>query len=294
MGLFPRGSRRAMRAHRQEDQQMASIPVLTAKDPQKAVISALERDGCVVVTGVIGEQIRRAVAEEIAPHLERADENAATDRKSKYYVDTAGFYPGHTKRITALLAKSKTVGKLALDPVVLGACDAVLKPNCRQYHLHAGAALVVGPGATTQVLHREDDLFPFFKLPRPNLVLASMWAITDFTAANGATNLVPGSHLWPEGRTAEPGQIAAGEMPAGSVLIWMGGTLHGAGANTSDGWRFGVFLSYSLGWLRQEENQFLDVPPSLARTLPKGLRDLVGYKMHGGLGFAEIPEDSIG
>jgi ectoine hydroxylase-related dioxygenase (phytanoyl-CoA dioxygenase family) len=292
--MFSRGSHRTRRVHRQEDKLMASIPVLTSKDSQQAVVTALQRDGCVVVTGVIDESIRRAVADELGPYLQRADENAATDRKSKYYIDTAGFYPGHTKRVTALLGKSRTAGKLALNPIVLGTCDAVLKPNCAQYHLHVGSALAVGPGATTQVLHREDDLFPFFKLPRPNLVLASMWAITDFTAANGATNLVPGSHLWPEGRTAEPGEIAAGEMPAGSVLMWMGGTLHGAGANTSDGWRFGIFLSYSLGWLRQEENQFLDVPPSLARTLPKELRDLVGYKMHHGLGFAEIPDDRIG
>jgi ectoine hydroxylase-related dioxygenase (phytanoyl-CoA dioxygenase family) len=272
---------------------MASIPVMAATQPREAIAAALERDGCVVVTGVIGEAVRRAVAQELAPHLQHADENAATDRKSKYFIETAGFYPGHTKRVTALLGKSQTVGTLALSPIVLGACDAILKPNCAQYHLHVGSALVVGPGATTQVLHREDDLFPFFKLPRPNLVLASMWAISDFTAANGATNLVPGSHLWPEGRTAEPGEIAAGEMPAGSVLMWMGGTLHGAGANTSDGWRFGVFLSYSLGWLRQEENQFLDVPPALARRLPKELRDLVGYKMHRGLGFAEIPDGGV-
>jgi ectoine hydroxylase-related dioxygenase (phytanoyl-CoA dioxygenase family) len=102
---------------------------------------------------------------------------------------------------------------------------------------------------------------------------------------------VPGSHRWPEGCQAQPGEIVAAEMPAGAVLLWMGGTLHGAGANRSDGWRFGVFLSYSLGWLRQEENQYLDVPPSLARTLPKQLRDLVGYRMHRGLGFAEITDD---
>lgn len=270
---------------------MATIPVLSSGDSGNAIAAALQRDGCVVVTGVIGEDVRRAFADELKPYIERADENAATDRNSKYYVETAGFYPGHTKRITALLGKSKTAGALALNRVVLDACDALLGPNCERYQLHVGSALLVGPGATTQVLHREDDLFPFFELPRPNLVLASMWAISDFTAANGATNLVPGSHLWPEGPVAKPEEIVQGEMPAGSVLMWMGGTLHGAAANTSKVWRFGVFLSYSLGWLRQEENQFLDVPPALARKLPKELRDLVGYKMHRGLGFAEIPEE---
>jgi ectoine hydroxylase-related dioxygenase (phytanoyl-CoA dioxygenase family) len=174
---------------------------------------------------------------------------------------------------------------LVTHPVMLSACDAILQPNCASYQVHATSALVVGPGATVQMLHREEDSFQFFKVPRPNLVLASMWAISDFTAANGGTHLVPGSHRWPGDRVAREDEVAAAAMPAGSVLLWMGGTLHGAGANVSDTWRFGVFLSYSLGWLRQEENQYVDTPLELARTMPRQLRDLLGYKMHSALGF---------
>jgi ectoine hydroxylase-related dioxygenase (phytanoyl-CoA dioxygenase family) len=270
---------------------MASIPILSSSDSAGALVAALERDGCAVVTGVINQSTRDAIARELAPHLEKADANAATDRNNKYFANSAGFYPGHTKRVTSLIAKSETFRSFVTHPMMLAACDAILKPNCESYQLHVGSALVVGPGATMQVLHREDDGYQFFKVPRPNLVLASMWAVSDFTAANGATNLVPGSHRWPQGREARDEEIASGEMPAGSVLVWMSGTLHGAGANRSDTWRYGVFLSYSLGWLRQEENQYLDVPPELARTLSKELRDLVGYKMHRGLGFAEIRND---
>jgi hypothetical protein len=91
---------------------------------------------------------------------------------------------------------------------------------------------------------------------------------------------------WPAGREACAEEIASGEMPAGSVLVWIGGTLQG-GANRSDQWRYVVFLSYWLGWLRQEENQYLEVPSELARTLPRELRKLVGYKMHQGLGVAD-------
>jgi ectoine hydroxylase-related dioxygenase (phytanoyl-CoA dioxygenase family) len=267
---------------------MASIPIVESQDSPAAIAEALDRDGCVVVRNVTDKSTRNTVAAELAPFIEKADENAATNRESKYFVETAGFYSGHTKRITALIAKSATVRKFAMHPLMLDACDRLLKPNCDSYQLHVGSALVVGPGATEQVLHREEDAFEFFKPPRPNLVIASMWAISDFTAANGATNLVPGSHRWPADRKAQRDEVVAGAMPAGSVLIWMGGTLHGAGANRSDQWRYGVFLSYSLGWLRQEENQYVDVPPSLARSLPKELRDLVGYKMHRGLGFAEF------
>lgn len=153
---------------------MASIPVLSSKDSAAALVAALERDGCAVVTGVIDQSTRDAIARELAPHLEKADENAATDRNNKYFTDTAGFYPGHTKRITGLIEKSETFRSFVTHPVMLAACDAVLKPNCETYQLHVGSALMVGPGATMQVLHREDDAYQFFKVPRPNLVLASM------------------------------------------------------------------------------------------------------------------------
>jgi ectoine hydroxylase-related dioxygenase (phytanoyl-CoA dioxygenase family) len=84
-----------------------------------------------------------------------------------------------------------------------------------------------------------------------------MWAITDFRSDNGATLLVPGSHKWGKDREPKDEEIPSAEMSAGSVLYWLGGTLHGAGANVSNDWRYGVILTYSLGWLRQEENQYL-------------------------------------
>ncbi len=118
------------------------------------------------------------------------------------------------------------------------------------------------------------------------MIVASMWAITDFREDNGATLVVPGSHQWPEERQATNNEIIAAEMSAGSVLYWLGGTLHGAGANVSSEWRYGVILTYSLGWLRQEENQYLNVPPDVAQRLPPELRDMIGYKMYRALGFS--------
>ena len=201
---------------------------------------------------------------------------------------TSNFYPGKTRRITALVARSETFRTFVTHPLMRAACDAILKPNCVHYQVHATAALKIGPGARKQVLHREEDPYQFFKVPRPRMILASMWAITDFTEANGGTKIVPGSHLWPADRAARPDEVVAAAMPAGSVLLWMGGTLHGAGANRTDDWRYGVFLSYSLGWLRQEENQYVDVPYEIARTLSKEVRDLVGYQMHMGIGYFDV------
>jgi ectoine hydroxylase-related dioxygenase (phytanoyl-CoA dioxygenase family) len=268
---------------------MASIPGLSANSPSSEVVACLERDGCVVVRDIIDKAARESIARELAPHLENSD---AGNRLNKAYEAAGGngnFYPGNTKRITALVAKSETFRSFVTHPLMLSACDAILKPNCAGYQVHATAGLVVGPGATVQVLHREEDAFQFFKVPRPNMVLASMWAISDFTEANGGTHLVPGSHRWPEGRVARDDEVVAAEMTAGSVLLWMGGTLHGAGANrTAREWRYGVFLSYSLGWLRQEENQYLDTPAAMARTFSKPLRRLIGYGMHASLGYTDV------
>ena len=99
----------------------------------------------------------------------------------------------------------------------------------------------------------------------------------------------------PEGRVARDDEVVAAEMPAGSVLLWMGGTLarRGRESHRSSEWRYGVFLSYSLGWLRQEENQYLDTPPAIARTFSKPLRRLIGYGMHASLGYTDVaPNES--
>ncbi len=273
---------------------MAAIPVLPANAPAKDVVACLEHAGCVVVREVTDVPTRAALKRELAPHMETSD---AGNLLNKVYEASGGngsFYPGNTTRITALVAKSETFRAFVMNPLMLSACDVLLKPNCASYQVHATAGLVVGPGATVQVLHREEDGFQFFKAPRPNMVLASMWAISDFTEANGGTHLVPGSHRWAEGRVARDDEVVAAEMPAGSVLLWMGGTLHGAGANRTDQeWRYGVFLSYSLGWLRQEENQYLDTPPEIARTFPKPLRRMIGYGMHASLGYTDVaPTDA--
>jgi ectoine hydroxylase-related dioxygenase (phytanoyl-CoA dioxygenase family) len=173
-----------------------------------------------------------------------------------------------------------------MHPTVTAICDHFLRPNAPDgYQLHVTAALNVGPGARAQVLHREEDPFTIFPLPRPHLIVATMWAISDFRAENGGTLLVPGSHCWTADRQPTPDEILAAEMPAGSVLFWLGGTLHGAGANVSDEWRHGVVLTYSAAWLRQEENQYLDVPPDIADGLSPELQLMIGLKMNGALGF---------
>jgi hypothetical protein len=256
-----------------------SIPKYAADSPKGGITAALEDCGCVVVTGLMDTGLRQSMTEELAPHMAAARVIEDDDPEE--------FYPGQTRRVTALVTRSASVtDHLIAHPMSREVCERFLLPSGEfGYQLHVSAALEVGPGARTQVLHREEDSFTFFPLPRPNLIVASMWAITDFRSDNGGTLLVPGSHRWTEDRVAAKEEIVQAEMPAGSVLYWLGGLLHGAGANTAGDRRYGVILTYSVGWVRQEENQYLNIPAERLAELSPEVKQMAGFKMYRALGF---------
>ena len=260
-----------------EDQM--SIPQFSAPTSAGDIAEALGEAGCAVVTGVMDAELRQSITGELAPHMAKA--------RLIEEDDPTKFYPGHTRRVSALVARSPSItDRLVPHPLSRQVCDTHLLPNCEHgYQLHVTAAVEIGPGAREQVLHREESSFTFFPLPRPSIIVASMWAVTEFRADNGGTLLVPGSHRWPADRKPKPDEILSAQMPAGAVLFWMGGTLHGAGANTSQDWRYGVILTYSLGWVRQEENQYLDVPRERMAGLSPEVRRLLGFDMYAALGF---------
>ena len=256
-----------------------SIPQFSAGTSSSDIAEALGEAGCAVVTGLMDAQLRQSIKDELAPHMA----NARVIEED----DPTKFYPGRTRRVSALVVRSPSVtDRLVAHPLSRHVCDTHLLPNGEHgYQLHVSATVEVGPGAREQVLHREEDSFTFFPLPRPNIIVASMWAVTEFRADNGATLVVPGSHKWPADRKPRPDEILSAEMPAGAVLFWLGGTLHGAGANRSNEWRYGVILTYSLGWVRQEENQYLDVPQERIAELSPDVRSLLAFDMYAGLGF---------
>jgi len=256
-----------------------TIPVFSADAASSEINAALEEAGCAVLTGLVDAELRATIVSELAPSMAQTPVIEDDDPKE--------FYPGRTRRITALATRSPAIADhLIAHPAALSVCDEFLLPNSEYgYQVHVSAALEVGPGARGQVLHREEDSFTYFKEPRPNIIVASMWAMSDFRADNGGTLLVPGSHKWPKERVPREEEIIPAEMPAGSVLFWMGGLLHGAGSNTSQDWRYGVILTYSLGWVRQEENQYLDVPKERLAELTPEVRKLLGFEMYDALGF---------
>jgi ectoine hydroxylase-related dioxygenase (phytanoyl-CoA dioxygenase family) len=132
------------------------------------------------------------------------------------------------------------------------------------------------PGQGKQVIHRDRWAWGKY-LQGIEPQLNTIWALTDFSEENGATQVVPGSVDWPDDRQPEPDEICQAVMPAGSLLLYSGSVFHGGGENRSNADRVGLNITYSLGWLRQEENQFLSCPPEIAKDLEPALQDLLGY-----------------
>lgn len=189
------------------------------------------------------------------------------------------FYGGSTKRFGALLRRSSQMTALVANPMILAIVDAALSPWCDRFNLNLTQAIEIHPGAPAQFPHRDQDMWSG---PKGQLeYLANvMWPLCDFTADNGATIIWPGSHRAQDQAELPMEQAIVAEAPPGSAVIFLGSTLHRGGANRSDRPRRGVLVSYSLGWLKPFENQWLCYPPSIAKSFDPALAALVGYSQH--------------
>jgi hypothetical protein len=227
------------------------------------VLADLDRDGYSIVPGVLSRDETESIREELT-----AIAGAIPYGRNSF----EGF---HTQRIYALFKKTRRMDGPATRPLVLGVLDKVLG----NYQLSAPTGILIGPGEPAQVLHHDDGVYP---LPRPHdqVVLTCMWPFDDFTERNGATRLVPGSHRWTDRRPDDTTEVTIAEMPAGSVLFYVGTLWHGGGANRSDRPRLGVVLEYAASWLRPQENHVLGVPPDVVATLPERLQELLGYNVY--------------
>ena len=223
---------------------------------------------------VIEDAIAPDLLDALAESLERLEHDLGV-------TPAANSFEGHrTLRVYNLLARDPIWQQVPVHEHVLPIVERVLDPGCLISSL---SSIRIQPEETAQPLHADDQLIPIPR-PHPPLVCNSMWALTDFTAANGATRIVPGSHRRdhaPEYGTAYDSIPA--EMARGSVLVWDGALWHGGGANTTAEDRIGIAMNYCAGYIRQQENQQLGIPRAVAATFPKRLRRLVGYSVYSGL-----------
>ncbi len=231
------------------------------------VKAALDTLGYAILENALSPFELKKLHQELEPHFEaRANSQAL-------------FFGFNTKRIEALFTKSKISQHMATHEAVLAAVNHVLGDNCDTIQLNLTQGIRINPGEEAQILHPDSAMFPIENKPF-EFVINAIWAYSDFTKQNGATQIVPGSHTWPSDRQPEPHEITCAEMPAGSVLLYQASLLHGGGANITQKPRTGIAMGYCLGWLRQSENQYLAYPPEVAKDFSPELQHLIGYHVH--------------
>lgn len=246
-------------------------------DPD-ACVRQLKRRGYIVIENFLSPLVLRAVRKGLAPHLGRHH-----GRNN---------FEGHlTERIYTLVARGALFARLAMDARLLAVCDRLLDPG---YLLTASQAICIHPGETPQPIHFDDAFYPIPR-PRPAISISSIVAVDEFTADNGGTQIIPGSHRWSDAQlggvydcfdaqtSAPPGleaQLKTVRMPAGACLLFLGTLLHRGGANASRAPRLAFSNQWCQPWARPQENFFLGVPRERVRKMPPRLRQLLGYSIH--------------
>jgi len=226
----------------------------------------LERDGYVILERAID----RAAIDELCAALAPFEANRPMGRNA--------FEGLRSQRVYSLAGKGEPFLRLAEHADVISVVDRALLPN---YLLSTAQSIRLHPGEAAQSWHTDDG---FYLSPRPHartLAITVIWALEDFTAENGATELIPGSHRWgtehPDTRTHD---AVAAVMPAGSALVFDAALWHRGGSNRSSGTRLAVSPQYCQPYLRPQESQLLIVPPDAARACSDRMRAMLGYSIH--------------
>ncbi len=255
----------------------ATVPTLPHGASVAEVSAAIDEIGAVIVADAIGPSILGRLRDDLAPWV------ASTPAGSRSGDPEWELFHGHnTIRVNGLAAKTSTFTDVCLDDTVLGVADHRLIPDGGSIQINDTQLIAIGPGEPAQYLHRDQTGWPFFNglLPDgPEITVIAMLALTDCTEANGATRVVPFSHLAADRDDLfDPARSVPAEMAAGSVLLFSGKTVHGGGANrTTDEWRWALHVSYLQGWLRPEEAHAFSVPNDVAVALPRRAKELLGF-----------------
>ncbi len=245
---------------------MPSLKTLPNTASTDEIVKMVQTEGALILENVLSEQELDQFHQELDPYME-ATQAGADD-----------FTGRSTTRTGALIARSAQARAMVMNPLIVGAANQFLAPYCQRIQLHLTQIIRLKPGQGAQMIHRDRWAWGYYMQglePQFNTI----WAMTDFTEDNGATHVVPGSLDWPDDQKPTPDQICQAVMKAGSVLVYSGSVFHGGGENRSDSDRIGANLTYTLGWLRQEENQYLSCPPEIAKDFPEELQDMLGYTM---------------
>ncbi|MFI7001969.1 phytanoyl-CoA dioxygenase family protein [Nocardia sp. NPDC050175] len=226
-----------------------------------ADLAALQRDGYVILPDLLTPHELYEIREAVAPLLDRRGRNL--------------FEGQTTQRVYSVLNKTRACDRIADHPRVLALLDRLFLPN---YLLSMLQVINILPGEKAQMLHTDDGFYP---LPRPRAALgaATIWAIDDFTADNGATDIIPGSHLWGH-RMPEESEREPVVMKAGSCVFFVGTLWHGGGANRAQHPRLALTAQYCEPWLRPQEAFTLSTTRDTVRAVSEDIRRMLGYSIH--------------
>ena len=253
----------------------------SADDPTSDIVAALEKTGAVIIENVVPESLIAGLSQDL---------RAEFDREGHLYQNA---FNGHqTLRVGGVTKYSRYFSDFLLEPTVLAVADAILKPHCEVYQVGSTTAIEILPGEKAQVLHADDACYPSHLVPF-ELQVSALWALDDFTEENGATRVVPKSCGIVDPEAVTEAHVAHAVMPKGSVVIYLGSTLHGGGANRSAEPRKALVNTYCLGWLRQEENQYLTLTREEVASQSDSMRRMLGFQAHGPY-LGVWPEDPDG
>ncbi len=242
----------------------------SADAPPESVLAAIRSDGAAIVESYVDDEVADRVRDDLRPRFDAVGRSSESD-----------FNGYRTLRVNSVLDISAASVDIVGHAGMLAILDALLLPHCACYRIGSCTAIEIHPGESAQQLHRDDSIYPV-RIPGLELQVSVMWALEDFTLENGATRVLPGSHRWSASRApGDEDEVVQAPMGKGSALFYLGSVWHGGGANESNRPRAGLINTYSLGWLRQEVNQYLTIPRHIVAGFPERVQRLVGYTGHG-------------
>uniref|UniRef100_A0A0G4GR61 Phytanoyl-CoA dioxygenase n=1 Tax=Chromera velia CCMP2878 TaxID=1169474 RepID=A0A0G4GR61_9ALVE len=231
-------------------------------------VATVERDGYIIFENLFTPRQMKAMADSIEDYMR---------------WDGRNNFEGHkTRRVYSIAGKTVAFDPLIEHPRVMALLNYFLLPN---FLLSMAQVIRIYPHEKPQILHIDDGFIPFPR-PRKALGAATIWAIDDFTEANGSTVVWPQSHLWGEGATPEnppegyslsPVSV---KMPAGSCVFFLSTLWHGGGRNETEIPRTAFTTQYCEPFLRTQENQFLAVSKEMARKRSDAMKSMLGYSVH--------------
>jgi len=246
---------------------MAALTTFDPDHDRAEIIETFRRDGAVIIRSLMDPALHNRVGDELAPWVSRTPDGRDD------------FVGRQTTRTGALVARSPACRDLVMNEMIMDLGHRFLTPYTNKIQLHLTQVINIKPGQGTQPLHRDRLAWGGYIPNQIEPQFNTIWALTDFTEENGATRVVPGSPHWEEDRRATDQDKTQAVMSAGSVLLYSGSVIHGGGENRSSHDRTGINITYCLGWLRTEENNYLSCPPDIAKDLDPGLQELLGYTM---------------